>query len=184
MKLDISEIPLGDKSLKLWHFTRIAIKSTDYSVENASFAFPKRLIQKMIVVCLNEGGIGLAAPQVGVFNRLFIIRDFELDSEKNNQPVLLNTFSEYINPTWKAVQEHGKSKDREGCLSVPDNSLEIERWNTIEASWFTWEENPGGGGGSLVQKTETMTGYKARVFQHEFDHLSGVSIVDRWKRQN
>lgn len=164
MKLNIKEAPVGGKYIAPLHYSKIAIRSPAYE----SLVWPSHLLHQMMATCLTDDGIGLAAPQIGMFKRIFIIRDFE-DLGK-----LKDTFSVYINPTWTAVKEDGKSTSVEGCLSVPGRCYEVERWNTIEATWLDWDDVSG----APKMVKETITGYRARVFQHEFQHLNGTSIVD------
>lgn len=169
MKLNINDAVVGGKMLVVLPYGRI-IKSSDYdglTSKSLSFVPPVKLLWQMVATCLTDDGIGLAAPQVGVFKRLFIIRDF-------TKTEILNTFSPYFNPTWLAVKEDGKSTENEGCLSVVGKTYSVERWNTIEAQWWDWNDL----GGAPVHRTERLSGHMARVFQHEYQHLNAISIVD------
>lgn len=171
MKLNINEAVIGGRMLDVLPYTKIVVKSSDYeglaSSGPQTFVPPTKLLWQMVTACLTDDGIGLAAPQVGVFKRLFIIRDF-------TDAGILDTFSTYFNPRWTATREAGKSTENEGCLSVPGKAYRVERWNTIDAEWWDWDDL----GGAPVHRAERFTGHMARVFQHEFQHLNAISIVD------
>ncbi len=99
-------------------------------------------------------GIGLAAPQVGVNEQIFVI-----DTGKEAMAV--------INP--KILKREGQDKLDEGCLSIPRLSVMVERSKSIEVS-YTAPDN------QLVRRT--LTGLAAKAFLHEYDHLQGILIVD------
>lgn len=118
----------------------------------------RRLVKKMIDIMVEQKGVGLAAPQAGVPLRLFII---SLDGSRENVRV-------YINPTVKG--EGPFMQNEEGCLSVPGVYAKIKRYSkaTVTAT-------------GLDGKTFTEEGEElyARALQHEFDHIEGVTIVNR-----
>jgi len=101
-------------------------------------------------------GVGLAAPQVGISQRFFII-DYG------------GIYSSYINPEIiKIVTKKGEERGPEGCLSFPnDGEVFISRWNRIKVHYI----HPSG-----QVKSHYLQGFKARIFQHELDHLNGVTI--------
>lgn len=176
MKLNIDEAMVGGKILQVLPHTKITIKSLDYEGLGGGvgvFVLPTKLLWQMVSTCLSDDGIGLAAPQVGTFRRMFIIRDFT-EEQETGKILLGETFTAYFNPSWTAIKEAGKSTDIEGCLSVPGKAYKVERWNSIVAEWWT-QEDPGA---PPVRITETFSGHKARVYQHETAHLNARSIVD------
>jgi len=164
MKLNINDEMVGTKRIEPLNYKKIKVRSSEYE----SMAWPSQTLSQMMTTCLSDDGIGLAAPQIGVFKRIFIIRDFETLGS------LENTFSVFVNPKWTALKDDGKSTSVEGCLSVPGQCFEVERWNTIDAEWWDWDDL----GGAPVKKAARFSGYKARIFQHEFQHLNAISIVD------
>ena len=118
----------------------------------------RRLVAKMTDIMIEQKGVGLAAPQAGLPLRLFII---SLDGSRENVRV-------YINPT---VRPEGTlEQNEEGCLSVPGIYTKIKRYAkaTVTAT-------------DLDGKTftEQAEGLYARALQHEFDHIEGVTIVNR-----
>lgn len=168
MKLKISDVPIGTRHVSPLHYSKIAVKSQPYDVEKFFLNDGnKTFLWKMVTTCLLDDGIGLAAPQIGMFKRMFIIRDMAQD----NQP--LDSFTAYFNPSFKALTSD-KVTDTEGCLSVPEGGFSVARYQTIQATWWELDDS-----GKLQKQECLLDNYQARVFQHEFDHLNGVSIVQR-----
>ncbi len=118
----------------------------------------RRLAEKMTDIMLENKGIGLAAPQVGVPLRIFII---SLDGTKENVKV-------YINPTVTPAGE--LSSIEEGCLSVPGVRTNIRRYTKCTVTATDLDGN---------EFTEQADGLYARALQHEYDHLQGMTIVSR-----
>jgi len=117
-----------------------------------------QLAEKMTDIMLKNKGIGLAAPQVGVPLRLFII---SLDGTRQALKV-------YINPTVTPTGELD-SMD-EGCLSVPGVYTKIRRYKKCKVTATDLNGN---------EFTEEAQGLYARALQHESDHIGGMTIADR-----
>ena len=118
----------------------------------------RALAEKMIELMAAASGVGLAAPQVGVTVRLFVAVPTEDPTDRRV----------YINPEIVAVD--GAQDGEEGCLSFPDISCRIKRYETATI-------RARGLDGELFE--ETGTGLTARIYQHESDHLDGRLLVDR-----
>ena len=118
----------------------------------------RRLTEKMTEIMLERKGIGLAAPQAGVPLRVFII---SIDGTKEKVKV-------YINPT--ITPDGGFLPSEEGCLSVPGVRTKIRRYEkcTVTATDLAGNEF-----------TEQAEGLYARALQHEYDHIQGITIVNR-----
>ena len=117
-----------------------------------------QLVKKMTDIMLENKGIGLAAPQVGVPLRLFII---SLDASRENVKV-------YINPTVTPIGELDSVE--EGCLSVPGVSTKIRRYKKCKVTATDLNGN---------EFTEDAEGLHARALQHEYDHIEGMTIAGR-----
>ncbi|WP_103070682.1 peptide deformylase [Aquimarina sediminis] len=131
------------------------------------------LIANMFETMYNAHGVGLAAPQIGLPLRLFIVdaepfsEDEELSEEEANK---LKGFKKvFVNAT--ILEETGEEwAFSEGCLSIPDVREDVFRHETIKINYF--DEN-------FVEHTETYDGLAARVIQHEYDHIEGVLFTDK-----
>jgi len=117
---------------------------------------PSELIKAMTKIMFENNGIGLAAPQVGIQKRLFIMG--------NEQQLYA-----IINPSI-LIKEGDVIKDIEGCLSFPKLWLRVNRSSRIQVSYQDI---------SGQKITTEFTGIKARVFQHEIDHLDGICFDTR-----
>ena len=125
------------------------------------------LIPKMWDVMKNAGGIGLAAPQIGISIQLAVIK-LESDSERYDN---LENSEEFVifNPKLEVIDEQ-KQGFWEGCLSVPGLRGYVERPRKLKINYFN--EN-------AVEKEVIVEDFLATVFQHELDHLFGFLYVDR-----
>lgn len=125
------------------------------------------LIENMYETMYSAKGVGLAAPQIGLSMRLFIVDPAPLADEEENQD-LLNFKKVFINATM--IEEHGEEwKFNEGCLSIPEIREEIERNPYIHLSYYDEGFN---------FHKERFSGIEARIIQHEYDHIEGTLFVD------
>ena len=130
------------------------------------------LIANMWETMYAANGVGLAAPQVGLSIRVFVIDASPFVDEENmsvKEIETINTFKKvFINPN--IISEQGNLWDfNEGCLSIPDVREDISRKEEICVNFF--DEN------FELQKLK-LNGLAARVVQHEFDHIEGVLFTD------
>ena len=126
----------------------------------------RQLVQDMYETMDEAPGVGLAAPQVGVNLRLFVY-DWEAGDGTAQRGVVINpvlTISEV--PTGEADWE----SESEGCLSVPGERFPLRRAESATLTGVDLEQNP---------VHIEASGWFARIFQHEFDHLEGILYVDR-----
>ncbi|WP_366184497.1 peptide deformylase [Flavobacterium ovatum] len=133
----------------------------------------KETIANMYETMYNASGVGLAAPQVGLALRLFMIdttpfSDDE-DLEEAEQKKMNGFKKTFINA--KMITEEGEEwVFNEGCLSIPDVREDVYRKERITIEYC--EED-------FVMKTEVFDGLIARVIQHEYDHIEGVLFTDK-----
>lgn len=112
-------------------------------------------------------GIGLAAPQVGKSVRLFVVDATEMEDEEGEG--LADFRKAFINP--RIIEETGERWSfNEGCLSIPGIREEVEREERIRIQYYDRDWN---------FHDEIYTGIKARIIQHEYDHLEGILFVDK-----
>ena len=117
--------------------------------------------REMIDIMKKHGGIGLAANQVGINARVFVMGSDNITGFCKPQI--------FINPHILKVSEE-KTLDKEGCLSFPGLWLKVNRPIWVEAAF----QNTKGDWHEIRAE-----GYMAKCFQHEFDHLAGVCFTDR-----
>jgi peptide deformylase len=116
------------------------------------------LVGRMFQLMREHKGVGLAAPQVGVGQRLFVMNH---TGKPEDDRV-------YVNPELFDITD--SEEGEEGCLSLPEINAMINRGKTARVVAKDVK-------GEVIEQTET--GYVARIWQHEFDHLNGVLITDR-----
>ena len=120
----------------------------------------KKLVKDLFETMYNSNGIGLAAVQVGILKRILVI-DVSTKEEKKN-PMC------FINPVIKKISDE-KSVYEEGCLSIPDSFIEIERPKLCDVEYINLE-------GKL--KYIKCDGLLSTCLQHEINHLDGKLIID------
>ena len=120
-----------------------------------------KLAKEMFLVMYAAQGVGLAAPQVGVNKRLMVYNPTG-DAKKWLDEVVL------VNPQIVKTSD-GTDVETEGCLSFPDMNGNVQRHKWIQVQALTPK-------GRKVKKK--FTGWEARIFQHEYDHLDGVVYID------
>ena len=127
-----------------------------------------QIIQNMWETLEYSGGVGLAAPQVGLPIRMAII---DLDIISDDEPKYKGYKRCFINPY---IEEYSQETDtqEEGCLSLPGLSDKVTRPSRIRVTYQ--DEN-------FCEHDEWVDGYLARVMQHEFDHLDGIVYTDHLK---
>jgi peptide deformylase len=132
----------------------------------------KETLANMYDTMYNACGVGLAAPQVGLSIRLFVVDtsafgdDDELGTEE--QLKLKNFKRTFINA--KMIKEEGEIWGfNEGCLSIPDVREDVFRNERITLEYCDED---------FVVKTEVFDGLIARVIQHEYDHIEGILFTD------
>ena len=130
------------------------------------------IISNMYETMYNAYGVGLAAPQVGLSIRLFVIDTEPFsdsdDLSKEEQQQLKGFKRTFINATM--LKEEGEEWGfNEGCLSIPEVREDVYRNERITLEYC--DEN-------FIKKTEVFEGLIARVIQHEYDHIEGILFTD------
>lgn len=128
-----------------------------------------QLILNMFETMYNASGVGLAAPQIGKALRLFVVDGKPMDeSEEEGGEEMMDFKKVFINP--EILNETGEEwAFEEGCLSIPGIREEVYRKETLTIRYQdeTWATH-----------TETFSGIKARIIQHEYDHIEGKLFID------
>ena len=131
------------------------------------------LIENMKETMVNAQGVGLAAPQIGLAIRLFIVdtspfgADEDLDDEER---AFLGNFKKTFINAKILIEEGNDWAFSEGCLSIPDIREDVFRQEKVTIEYF--DEN-------FVKHTDVLNGLAARVVQHEYDHIEGILFTDK-----
>lgn len=131
-----------------------------------------QLIENMWETMYASNGVGLAAPQIGLSIRLFVVdtAPFSGDDELDElEAIKLKSFKKvFINP--ELIEEDGPIWEfNEGCLSIPDVREDVSRHDRIMIHYFDEQ---------FEEQRLILTGLSARVVQHEYDHIEGVLFTD------
>lgn len=128
----------------------------------------KELLANMYETMYAAKGMGLAAPQIGLNIRLFLIDTDQLDDKEANETYIKGAF---INPI--IIEEAGKKWDyEEGCLSIPFIRGKVTRQPQVRIEYYNEK---------FELQEKVFTGITARVIQHEYDHIEGVLFTDLLK---
>lgn len=137
-------------------------RAVEINRENTELELNK-LVTDMYETMYLASGVGLAAPQIGLGIRLFVIDSTHMEEDEN-----LGVKKAFVNPT--ILEETGnKWAFEEGCLSIPNIRENVTRHSKIKIHYFdeNWNEF-----------TEEFEGMTARVIQHEYDHIEGILFTD------
>ncbi|MDE6652701.1 MAG: peptide deformylase [Paramuribaculum sp.] len=126
----------------------------------------KKLLADMFETMYASEGVGLAAPQIGRNDRIVVI---DASPVAESFPECEGRVMTLINPEIEVLDGDSVTRS-EGCLSVPGLSENVSRVENIRLKWF--DEN-------FKQHEEVITGFLARIVQHECDHLDGTLYIDR-----
>lgn len=135
----------------------------------------KQLSEDMFETMRNASGVGLAAPQIGMDIRIFVVDGtpiYESEEEEDERDESLKDFKKvFINAD--ILEEDGDEwAYEEGCLSIPDVREDVYRPETVTIRYLDLDWN---------EHTETYTDMAARIIQHEYDHIDGILFTDHLK---
>lgn len=124
------------------------------------------LIENMWETMYHASGVGLAAPQIGVSQRLFIVDTIQIMEEDNKEKGIKQVFINAVK-----IEDIGDEfAYEEGCLSIPDVRADVNRQRRVKLRYL--DEN-------FEEHTREFDGTNARVIQHEYDHLEGVLFIEK-----
>ena len=122
----------------------------------------KELYELLRDTMIKHKAVGLAAPQLGIMTRVFVI------GNPGDPDSVVGVFNPII-----VDYDEEKVTYEEGCVSYPGMFLKVKRAKQIRVRYRGWDGELG---------TTPYTGYTARVFQHEYDHLNGITFLQRANR--
>lgn len=145
------------EELQIIHYPDPRLKKVSQPVE--TFDPPlKALAARMFQLMREARGVGLAAPQVGQNVRMFVMNHTGDPADDRA----------YVNP--ELTEAEGSEEAEEGCLSLPGLNVRVIRDKTLRIRAKDLDGN---------DVDQVASGYVARVWQHEFDHLNGTLLTDR-----
>jgi len=142
------------------------LKRKATAIERDEYPHIKELVENMFETMYAARGVGLAAPQIGLSMRLFVIDATPFSDDDDSLKEFKKAF---INA--KILEEEGEEwAFNEGCLSIPDIREDIYRKPTLKISYYDedWKHHE-----------ESFSGMAARVIQHEYDHIEGKLFTDK-----
>lgn len=142
------------------------LRSVAQPIENIGDCQLQKLIDNLIATVGKANGVGIAAPQVAIGQRLFVVAS-RPNLRYPHAPVMAPTAM--INPQ---ILAHSTeiNKDWEGCLSIPGIRGLVPRYQAIEVEYTNRDGK---------RQRQELTDFVARIFQHERDHLDGIVFLDR-----
>lgn len=164
---EVEEIDPGEvEGLRVLQYPHPLLRAENTEVEKFDYAL-KQLTKRMFKLMYASRGVGLAAPQVGINQRLMVV-NWEGDPGMTKSELVL------CNP--RIVEMSSTTDvDVEGCLSFPGFTADVERAEAIVVDFLTVKGKP---------RRLELSGWEARVFQHEYDHLEGkLYATDRLKEE-
>jgi peptide deformylase len=141
----------------------------------AVITFDKKLqtvIDDMIETMRDAPGVGLAAPQIGISDRLIVVEYYENEQAEEAEEEAKKKVWVMLNPEIVKASEE-KVMGVEGCLSIPNLVGEVERHEAVQVKGLNRRGQP--------MKVKA-SGWLARIFQHEIDHVNGIVYTDRATR--
>lgn len=158
------QVPMRILTIHSEEDNRILRKVCDDLTDQQLLSDEYKLLSKKMLATVDypgSGGVGVAAPQVGLSYRMVALQR----QDKKEKP-----FEVYAN--LRIIECKGeKQRGREGCLSVPDKRGWVERYRDIRVQYTIPE--------TLEIKTERIKGFTAVIFQHECEHLDGKLYIDQ-----
>jgi len=147
---------------EILHYPNPALRHKCKPLERVS-AKHRACFDALLATLNASGGIGLAAPQVGMKEKLVVVSGSINSTSSNKEPIFM------ANPTITKTSSETITGD-EGCLSIPNLEVSVTRHSDIKVDYLDYEGKP---------KTISADSILAVCIQHEIDHLNGVLIVDK-----
>lgn len=132
----------------------------------SDFNKAKKTANKLVEILREAKGAGMAAPQIGVSQRIFVVEVIKTEAfpHRPESPLYI-----MINPEIVSASEE-KESNWEACFSVPGIKGWVPRFKSIQMKYIREDG---------IEKIEEFEGYLARVIQHEYDHLDGILYLDK-----
>ncbi|WP_298646620.1 peptide deformylase [uncultured Proteiniphilum sp.] len=153
--------------LPIYIYGHPVLRKVAQDIDPENYSHLKELIDNMFETMYGADGVGLAGPQVGLEDRIFVVDLSPLASEEH--PEFKDFKKVFINA--HITERNGEMESaEEGCLSIPGIHEKVPREDEIRIQYL--DEN-------LQAQDEVYSGYMARVIQHEYDHIEGILFIDK-----
>lgn len=153
--------------LPIYIYGHPVLRKVAQDIDPENYPHLKELIDNMFETMYGADGVGLAGPQVGLEDRIFVVDLSPLASEEH--PEFKDFKKVFINA--HITERNGEMESaEEGCLSIPGIHEKVPREDEIRIQYL--DEN-------LQTQDEVYSGYMARVIQHEYDHIEGILFIDK-----
>ena len=153
--------------LPIYIYGQPVLRKVTRDIDPGNYPNLKELIGNMFETMYDADGVGLAAPQVGLEDRIFVVDLAPMASEEHPE---FNDFKKAVINAHITERSGEEVLVEEGCLSIPGVHEKVPREDKIRISYLDEDLQP---------HDETYEGYMARVIQHEYDHLDGIMFVDK-----
>lgn len=153
--------------LPIYIYGHPVLRKVAQDIDAANYPNLKELIDNMFETMYRADGVGLAGPQVGLEERIFVVDLSPMASEEH--PEFRDFRKVFVNAH---ITERSGDLElvEEGCLSIPGIHEKVPREGEVTIAYLDEELQP---------REERYSGYMARVIQHEYDHLDGILFTDR-----
>ncbi len=153
--------------LPIYIYGQPVLRKVAQDIDAANYPDLKALIANMYETMYHADGVGLAAPQIGLSERIFVVDLSPMASEEH--PEFSDFKKVFVNA--HIVERSGELEQvEEGCLSIPGIHEKVPREGEVTITYLDEDLQP---------REEHYSGFMARVIQHEYDHLDGVLFTDR-----
>lgn len=152
--------------LPIYIYGHPVLRKVAQDIDAENYPKLKELIDSMFETMYNADGVGLAGPQVGLADRIFVV---DLDPLADDEHPEFKGFKKALINAHIVERTGDIEYVEEGCLSLPGIHEKVPREGQIRIQYL--DEN-------LQPHDEVYTGFMARVIQHEYDHLEGVMFID------
>lgn len=153
--------------LPIYIYGQPVLRKVTEDIDPENYPNLNKLIENMFETMYHADGVGLAAPQVGLTDRIFVVDLAPLASEEH--PEFRDFKKVFINA--HITERRGEQEMvEEGCLSIPGIHEKVPREGEVTIAYLNEDLQP---------REEHYSGFKARVIQHEYDHLDGILFVDK-----
>lgn len=153
--------------LPIYIYGHPVLRKVAQDIDPENYSNLKELIDNMFETMYGADGVGLAGPQVGLEDRIFVVDLSPLADD--GHPEFKDFKKAFINA--HIIERSGElDSSEEGCLSIPGIHEKVSRESQIRIQYI--DEN-------LQPRDETYSGYMARVIQHEYDHIEGILFIDK-----